>query len=175
MCTACGRPQRAGPLRCEACATRLPEVPRPHGTRGGDSAAQVASLRNRSLGVRGESLEWRAGGRLRRFQLGTGGVREVRLLQRPLFEALAVGICVAVGLALLPSLLARLALLPVVLLSLAACFLERRYRLEVRWEHGERAALSLGTGHLRQGRELRRGLQRLTGALNAHGVSVPLV
>jgi hypothetical protein len=131
-----------------------------------------ARRRRHSLTVQGDRLEWREGARTRRFLLGVGGVREVRLVQRPLFEALAVGICVAVGLTLTPSLLARLALLPVVLLSLAACFLERRYRLAVQLEDGRKAELPLGTGLPRQGRDLQRGLARLTGPLNARGVSV---
>lgn len=169
MCSACGRPQRAGPTRCEACAAVLPDTPHPRPV----ATAVEAAWRYRSLAVRGERLEWRGGGRTLRLRLGAGGVREVRLVQRPLFEALLVAICAAVALALTPSGWTRLALVPVALGSLATCLLARRYRLAVKWEDGKTADLPLGTGPLRQGRTLRRGLAQLAGTLNPRRVTMP--
>lgn len=175
MCPACGRPQHAGPLRCVACASRLPAVPLPSCGGEGIPATLETALGHRKIAVRGDRLEWRGGGRTRRFQLGVGGVRELRLEQRPLFESLVVGIAVAIGLALLPALAARLALLPVVLISLAACFLERRYRLTVVLEDGRRTELSLGTCRPQEAADLRRRLGNLAQTLSAYGVSVPQV
>jgi hypothetical protein len=99
-------------------------------------------------------------------------VREVRLEQRPFFEALAVGLSLALLLAVLPSLAARLALLPVILVSLAACFLKRRYRLSVLLDGGRRAGLPLGTCRVDQVGDLRRRLGSLAQTLEAYGVTV---
>jgi hypothetical protein len=150
----------------------LPPAPLPACAEERLPAALDTVLGHSSLAVRGDRLEWRVGARTRRFQLGVGGVRVVRFEERPLFESLLVGMVVAIGLTLMPSLVARLALLPVVLISLAACFLERRYRLTVLLEDGKKAGLPLGTGRIHQGRDIRRGLGQLAQTLRAYGVSV---
>lgn len=172
MCPACGHPQHAGPFRCAACASALPTAPLPACAADRQPASLETDLGHSSLAVRGDRLEWRVGATTRRFQLGVGGVREVRLEQRPLFESLVGGVAVIIGLTLMPTLVARLALLPVVLISLAACFLERRYRLTVLLGDGKKADLPLGTGRIHQGRDIRRGLGQLAQTLRAYGVSV---
>lgn len=74
-----------------------------------------------------------------------GQIDRVRLHSRPVWESLLVGALASLGLLLAPGVW-RAGFAGLVLLSLAACFLQRRYALVVILLDGNTRAIDLGVG-----------------------------
>ncbi len=91
-------------------------------------------------------LEWVGGRRGKPLIVRIEDLRCVSLAERPVWEALLVGILVAGGLALGPPWAIRLLLGALILLSLVGCFAQKRYALRLQLRNGQVLEVALGTG-----------------------------
>jgi hypothetical protein len=169
MCHACARPQRAGPAHCAWCATPLGSVPLPPGATAPPDLE--AGLGKGTLALIGDRLELRQRTSGRR-QFALHSVRSVRLVQRPLFEALGLSFAACLLIATCPWLWGRLLMIPVMVVSAALCFTERRIRLKVTLDTGERERFDLGTAPRDRADRLTARFLPLAEALSERGVEV---
>ncbi len=130
MCKGCGRPQPAAPGHCVACGAVLPDAPMPGPVAPAAPFLDVDLGGGRHLsGVDGR-VTFRPGAVAVPLVVELGNLQDVTLKHRPLYEALALAVLVAVGLLFVPA-LRPLALLPVPLLGLAVAVSWRHYALEL--------------------------------------------
>ena len=129
-----------------------------------------AGLRHGTLTLVGDRLEVRNGAAARGFEVQA--MRAVRLEQRPLYEALVVGAIAAIALAACPWIWARLVLLPVVVVSAALCFAERKLRIALELEGGRHEGIPLGTAPKDRAEGVLRRFLPLAEALSRRGVRV---
>ena len=169
MCLACARPQSAGPAHCAWCGSPLPSAPLPPTAQPPPDLE--AGLGKGTLALIGDRLELRQHEAGRR-QFAVQSVRSVRLVQRPLFEALLLALACALLIVSCPWLWGRLLLVPVMVVSTALCFAERRIRLKLTLENGQRARFDLGTAPRERADRLRRRFVPLAEALSQRGVEV---
>jgi hypothetical protein len=118
-------------------------------------------------------LEWVGGSRGKPLNLRIEDLGCVSLAERPAWEALLVGILLAGGFALGPPWAIRLLLGALILLSLIACFAQKRYALRVHLRNGQVLELALGTGTKRaaQTQRVRSVWASLSEELRALGVA----
>lgn len=151
MCGQCGRPQRAGES-CIFCGARLPppfaQVP----SSGRDRVLQAYQpfLEGdlglaRRIRLSARRLEWypRSG---QPVIAKVEQLERVSLFSRPVWESLAIGALAFIGLIFSSHWLLRGALALVVLLAVAACFLQKRYSLILKTRDGRSRSLDLGIG-----------------------------
>ncbi len=91
-------------------------------------------------------LEWVGGRGGEPLIVKIEDLRCVSLAERPAWEALLVGILLAGGFALGPPWAIRLLLGGLILLSLIACFAQKRYALRLQLRSGQVLEVALGTG-----------------------------
>jgi hypothetical protein len=100
-------------------------------------------------------------------------LRSVSLAERPVWEALLVGILLAGGFALGFPWEIRLLLAGLILLSLIACFAQKRYALTLQLRSGQVLEIALGTGTKRaaQTQRVRSVWATLSAELRSLGVA----
>jgi hypothetical protein len=91
-------------------------------------------------------LEWVGGRRGEPMIVKIEDLRGVSLAERPVWEALLVGILLAGGFAVGPPWAIRLLLGGLILLSLIACFAQKRYALRLHLCSGQVLEIALGVG-----------------------------
>jgi hypothetical protein len=142
MCPACGRPQFPAPA-CVGCGAALPSAEaspvRPAGDRDRLLAQYQPFLeatlgRGRTALLSDRRFEWKETPDAPPIQIELARVSQVRLDVRPIWEALMFT-PLFMGLALTPNGLVRVLGIVLTALSLAACFVQRRYAME--WRVGE--------------------------------------
>jgi hypothetical protein len=91
-------------------------------------------------------LEWVGGRRGKPLIVRIEDLRCVSLAERPVWEAVLVGILLAGGFVLGPPWAIRWLLGALILLSLVACFAQKRYALRLQLRSGQLLEVALGTG-----------------------------
>lgn len=118
-------------------------------------------------------LEWVPARGEKSLLLKLEDLRAVSLAARPVWETLSVGALLAVGVALGPPWPIRLLLGVLIVLSLAACFAQKRYALKLHLLGGQVLELGLGVGTKRapQTQRVRSVCESLSAELRRLGVS----
>ncbi len=151
VCGQCGRPQHAGEA-CIACGARMPppfiQSPSPARDRLLQAyqpflEADLGLARRICLSAR--RFEWypRSG---EPVIAPVEQIERVSLFTRPVWESLAIGALASIGLILSSVWLLRAVLAVIVLLAIAACFLQKRYALVLRTRDGRSRRFDLGIG-----------------------------
>jgi hypothetical protein len=150
VCPQCGRRQQMRES-CSKCGAHLSPISGQDPT-GRDSVLQAyqpflegdLGLERRIL-LSAKRLEWRP----RRGEPVIAEVQQiewVRLLSRPVWESLFIGAVASIVLAFASAWAIRALLAGIVLLAVAACFLQKRYALLLKMRDGRLRSFELGIG-----------------------------
>ena len=152
MCSQCGRPQFANQATCVSCGAVLPEAP---ATKEELKSARDRLLeahqpfleanlgRGQRISLSEKQLEWHGAPAATSFALPD--IQRAALFARPVWEALLIGLLAIVGLAVMPWLWLKVVFGGFLVLSLAACFAQKRFFPRLMTKKGE-AVLPLGIG-----------------------------
>ena len=119
-------------------------------------------------------LEWIPGAHRKTMMIPVAELRFFYLAQRPIWEALVLGVLLMAGAALAGTLVLRFLFAGLFVLAAAACFAQKRYVLGLQLRSGELVEIPLGFGTARsaQSRRVQSVWETLSQELRGLGVTL---